>query len=645
MKERKINLALCYYISLLFLEIVFNVVCVKHLSFSLVNELIYLIPISFILSFIGKLFKNPKVNYFINLFITFCYAVLFSVEVVFKNTFKVFFSIRTMGLANQITSFMNDVLISIWHNIFFIILLFIPFILMIILRKKINFAKSTKREKIAYLVGLILGYLLFFGSLFIGYEEENSVYELYNKIDNMALYKEKMGVIASLNLDIKRLITGFNTEIKYEAPHKDKEEKEEEKVYDYNNLDIDFPTLISNETNPTLKNMHEYFSEEEGTKQNEYTGMFKGKNLILFMAESFNEIAVREDVTPTLYKLVNSGFTFNNFYSPVILSTIGGEFQELTGLYPDISDLSSIWRRGTNKSYGFGIANVFKDLGYNTYAYHNNQYNFQNRDTYLKTLGFDYYKGCYNGLDINCSIWPESDVEMIEKTVDEYVDSENPFLVYYATVSGHMGYSWSNSMSYKNKEAVIDLPYSTSAKAYLATQVELDKALELLINKLEEKGILDDTVIALVGDHYPYALDLSVVNELASYKKDGNIEINRSNFILWNNKMDNVKVDKVGSQIDVLPTIYNVFGIPYDSRLIIGKDILSSTDGLAIFANFSWVSDYGTYEASTGVFTAKEGKEVPEGYVSKMNNIVQNKIAMSKLLLEKNYYTKVTESE
>ena len=85
--------------------------------------------------------------------------------------------------------------------------------------------------------------------------------------------------------------------------------------------------------------MHEYFSNETGTLQNEYTGLFKDKNLILFMAESFNEVAVSEELTPTIYKLVNSSFIFDNFYTPVNNSTIGGEFQELTGLFANNSIL------------------------------------------------------------------------------------------------------------------------------------------------------------------------------------------------------------------------------------------------------------------------------------------------------------------
>ena len=196
-------------------------------------------------------------------------------------------------------------------------------------------------------------------------------------------------------------------------------------------------------------------------------------------------------------------------------------------------------------------------------------------------------------------------------------------------------------MARKHKDDVANLNYSEKPLSYLAAQIELDQALELLIKKLDEAGKLEDTVIALVGDHYPYYLSLDEVNEIASYEKDSVVEINRSNFILWNSEMDTVEVDKVGSQIDVLPTIYNLFGVEYDSRLIIGKDILSTAPGLAIFGNSSWVSDKGTYFASSGEFVSKDGSEVDSEYVKYMNNVVSNKITMSRYIMKYDYYRKV----
>ena len=90
-----------------------------------------------------------------------------------------------------------------------------------------------------------------------------------------------------------------------------------------------------------------------------------------------------------------------------------------------------------------------------------------------------------------------------------------------------------------------------------------------------------------------------------------------------------------------MPTIYNLFGVSYDSRLIIGKDILSTEPGLAIFGNSSWVSDKGTYFTSSGKFVSKNGEEVSEDYIKYMNRVVSNKITMSRYIMQNDYYRKV----
>lgn len=629
---RKSNLILffIYYFYLLFLEIVFRIVGIGSVSFNIIYTFIYLVPVSFILVFLNRIFY--KYGSVVNKIILFLVSIYFSLEIVFKKIFNVYFSIRSAGLAGNIGSFIGETFKYIFNNFLYIVLMFMPFILVCVFGKYIKFNKISKKSFFVFLILIYNGFTIYG----ISTNYNSDIKSLYFNVDNDNLYKEYVGVIPTLCLDFKRSIFGIDESVLSVYKEEVKEVK-----YDKNIIDIDFDSLIENENDDMLVSMHNYFKGETGTYKNKYTEYFKDKNLILFMAESFNSIAVREDVTPTLYKLVNSGFIIKNYYSPVILSTIGGEYQELTGLYPSLDILSRVWRNGKN-SYNWGIGNRFKDLGYSVYAYHNNQYNFQNRNNYLNALGFSNYTGCGNGLEkkINCKVWPQSDVEMIDSTFDDYIN-EDKFLVYYATVSGHMDYNWGNYIANKNRDLVSGLNYSFESSAYLATQIELDKALESLINKLSKSGKLDETVIALVGDHYPYALDISNINELSSYERDSTFLINKSNFILWNNKMKSVNVDKVGSQIDVIPTIYNLFGVKYDSRLFAGKDILSNTEGLAIFNNQSWVTDKGSYNSVTKEFVST-GEDVSQEYIDNINNIVKNKVSMSKNLMKYNYYDYVT---
>ena len=631
----------------MYLEVLFRLFTngtIFNISFLYV--FLYSLFASILISFLVSLFNSTinKVIYYISIFVI---SFIYGVQLCIYRMFGFYFDLSLLSATDQVTKFAGDGFKLIIENIIEILLLLLPFILLLVFIKKIIIRKSELKISIMKLISCILVYLVFIGTLYINGDNINSAKELYFNVSNNELNIRKFGVLNAFRIDVKRSIFGFDAKVNiiddYVDPDdNDGDDEEVEIVYEYNNLDIDFDSLIANEANSTIKMMHEYFKNESGTLQNEYTNYFEGKNLILFMAESFNEIAVREDITPTLYKLVNSGFKFNNFYTPTISSTIGGEFQELTGLVA-ASGFLSPWKSGENY-FPFGVATEFQNMGYSTYAYHNHTYTFQSRNKYLAALGFNNYLGCRNGLEnrINCNQWPESDVEMIEATISDYIGSEEPFMVYYVTVSGHGDYGFNYSaMARKHKDDVANLDYSEKPLSYLAAQIELDQALELLIEKLDEAGKLEDTVIALVGDHYPYYLSLDEVNDIATYEKDSVVEINRSNFILWNSEMDTVEIDKVGSQIDVLPTIYNLFGVEYDSRLIIGKDILSTEPGLAIFGNSSWVSDKGTYFASSGEFVSRDGSTVDDDYIKYMNSVVSNKILMSRYIMQYDYYRKV----
>ena len=613
-------------------------------NISVIKIAILLIPLSVFLTIICKLFKKKKINFIIYLIIFFIISAWFSGSFVFKKVFNTFFSISIFKLSDQALAFKGTVILEIIENIYGILLMFIPYILTIIFNKKINFHRINKKNSLICLLLIIIYIPLFYLGIYKSSEEN----KLWYKIDNHALNVEKLGVSAATYLNIKREIFGFEEQFDFENVSVDDNDYDntppEEIVYDYNTLDIDFDSLINKESNNTIISMHDYFKNDTGTQKNKYTGMFEGKNLIVIMAESLNEIAIREDLTPTLYKLTHSGFVFNNFYTPVNLSTIGGEFQDLTGLFANLSDLSSYWRKGTNY-FPFGLGTVFNNLNYNTRAYHANYGTFQDRNVYLKSIGFDYFLYRGNGLEdlMNCNLWPQSDLDLdlINSTYNEWINDEQ-FMTYYVSVSGHMPYTINgNNMSKKNWDLVKDLNLSDEAKGYLAANIELDKMVESLINKLTEAGKLDDTVIAIIPDHYPYDLDMDVINELSTYEKDSVIEVNHSSLIIWNNKMETVEVDKVASQLDFIPTLYNLFNIEYDSRLFMGKDILSDTEGIAYFTNLSWVTNKGRYYASNNKFVPNEGVEVSDDYVESVKKIVSNRINMSKKIIDTDYYRKV----
>lgn len=337
--------------------------------------------------------------------------------------------------------------------------------------------------------------------------------------------------------------------------------------------------------------------------------------------------------------MYNEGFQFTNFYTPVYyVSTSDGEYVSLTSLLPKDGTWSMSASRNNYLPFTYG--NIFKELGYSTRAYHNGIYTYYDRNYSHPNMGYT-FKACYGGLNINCGMWPQSDVEMIEASIPEYINDEH-FMTYYMTVSGHLRYTYmGNSIATKNKDYVKDLPYSEAVQAYLATQIELDKALELLINSLDEAGKLDDTVIAISADHYPYGLTNDEIKECADYVIDEKFDIHKNSFILWNSKMEkSYKVTKYASSLDMVPTILNLFNLEYDSRLLIGRDILSDEEGLVIFNDRSWITSYGKYDSVKDKFIPFKDN-VDNEYIETINNDVYNKFLMSKLVLDCDYYSKV----
>ena len=622
---------LCIYLALIYLDIIFNLFTYdSYLRSTIFNILLFDLINASVICLITGLFKE-KVNKIIMYIISVLVWFWYSLHYVFYNVLYTPFSILLFRQADQTLKFGKNVIISILENIHVIGLFLVPIIIMIIFRKKIKYEKYNLKEVLKYLGVAVLSICLFILNINIQDKKTGSIYNLYYETNNVSLNIERLGVMSATYLDIKRSLFGFNEKIEIVKDNLEDDTSEEIFEYDYNYDDIN----LDNGSNATINN---FIKNEIGTKQNKYSGIFKNKNLIFIVAESFSEIAVSEKYTPTIYKMVHEGFDFENFYTSNNLSTIGGEFQAITGLYADNSILSS-WRNGL-AYYPYGLGTVFKKNGYNTYAYHDNSAYYQDRNVYLKTQGFDNFKGCYNGLEkvINCEQWPQSDVEMMEATVNDYIDSDKPFMAYYMTVSGHFYYNFSdNSMAKKNREYVKDLDYPEEIKGYIATQIELDHALEKLVNKLKEANKLDDTVFVLLADHYPYNLPLNYINMLSTYERDSLIETNSNNLIIYNSKMKKVNINKVGMSIDVLPTVLNLFGIKYDSRIIMGKDILSTTEGIAIFKDKSWVTNKGTYYAASGKFVSKED-DVSTDYVDKINNIVNNRVAISRMIVANNYY-------
>lgn len=635
------------------MEIIFRIHTIEDFELiDLIRSGMFLIVFAIIFYLISTLFKGMSKFLLSVLFLTLV-AFIYSSQLIYFKFFRTYYSAYSVGNGTQVLEFWKDIATLLKENIVWILLLFLPVLVIIVFGRKLaSFEKIGWGKRLVLICCIVLVQLIGIGAVNVSGKEQNSAYDLYYNSSLPLLSVERLGLLTTMRLDLQRLLTHWSPKLEPPQPlpnnssqvsggKKDQEKQEEEdvvEIIEYNVMDIDFSKLKENEKNEEVNTMHKFFQSVEPTAKNDMTGKYKGYNLILLTAEGFSPFAVHKEVTPTLYKLVHEGYNFSNFYTPIWgVSTSDGEYVALQSLIPK-SGVWSFQRSGSNH-LPFVLGNQLKKLNYKTNAYHNHTYTYYGRNISHPNMGYD-YKGLGNGLDVK-ETWPESDLEMLEKTVDDYINNE-PFHAYYMTVSGHMQYSFTgNYIAWKNKKHVEHLPYSEQAKAYLATQIELDRALEHLLNKLEEAGVADRTLIALSADHYPYGLDDETIDELAGHNVEKNFELYKSTFILYNKGMEPTTITKPASSLDILPTLSNLMGIEYDSRLLMGRDIFSDSMPLVTFLNKSFITDKGKYNAVTGKFIANDGVEVDAEYVEYVKSLVQAKFYYSTKILDHNYYKKI----
>lgn len=645
---RPAELFLC---SFLWMELIYRLFCVEtFFDRGLLYILLFSLPLALVCTLLASLWdrKGNQIAAWVLLGLS---TAWYMIQSVYYTIFRTVLVTKSFGMAGDaLSNYWRETLAGIGKTLPCLLLLLVPAAAFFVLRDHILLPDRLDRtELLATLGGAAALHLLAAACIHLPSSGLLTTRDLYRGALIPDMAASRFGVMTTLRLDVTQSLFGTDApddevllpvmgdaSLSADAPP-------DEVEYEANVLDIDFDSLIANETDKTLQSMHQYFSTREPTLKNEYTGLFEGKNLILLTGEAFWRGAVNETYTPTLYKLANEGFIFENFYNPLWwYSTIDGEYAHCTGLIPSNKSRDSSFKiSGKNKnSMYFCMGNLLGMEGYTTTAYHNHTHSYYSRHLSHPNMGYDYY-GVGAGLDVKTS-WPESDLEMMEKTLPQALEQEGPFHLYYMTVSGHMNYNFiGNAMSMKHRAEVADSGLSEAAQAYLACNMELDKALEYVLAELEAAGELENTVICMSGDHYPYGLDgTGAIDELtAPGTEDDLIEKYRSTLILWSGSMtEPVTVEKPCSSIDVIPTLCNLFGLDYDSRLIIGRDILSSSPGLVTTNKRCFVSEYGKYYTDTDTFIPNEGVTVPEGHVEETFKEVQRMFTYSERILLNDYY-------
>ncbi len=640
--------------------------------------LLFALALGMLFSLIATISRNRRTHLILGLVVSIFWAVMFLIEYFVWDSFKNFFTISQLisgsGNAGQedfSARTFNLILTGFWR----ILLYALPIVAFLLINRYVKLRRRIMTRgvrKLLFVGGSVLLAVAFFFAMVIS-ADTRTLTDQYNFTAAteayglpVALIRDQInggrptgdplgdldGPIVTHEWDVVPSSTGAAPVVTDPSgetgtgPVETTEPKEPVKPYSV--LPLDFESLIASAKSDRVATLHKYVNSLTPSKTNEMTGLFKGKNLIFITAESFSKEVIREDLTPTLYRMYTKGITFTDYYQPAWGgSTSTGEFTNLTGLEPYDGVKSMV--ESADKNMYFTMGNQLMRLGYFSRAYHNHTYNYYSRDLTHENLGYEKYIGVGTGMEEGVTkAWPESDLEMIDFTVPQYIDHQ-PFSIYYMTVSGHGLYSWAGSdMSRKHKDEVQGLNASEHVKAYIAANLELEAAMKSLIEQLEAAGIADDTVIVLTTDHYPYALEPSdtwgipdgVLDELYGYPNTDCFTQDHNALLIWSGCLEdkNIVVDDPVYSLDIVPTLSNLFGTEWDSRLLPGRDVFSDAEPLVLWPNCSWKTDLGKYNARTGKFTPNEGVTVPEGYTDRIDAIVRQKIRYSDECLDLDYF-------
>lgn len=594
----------------------------------------------------------PKVlRQITGVFLVAAQVLLAEVQLVYHCIFGDFMPVSQIGMGgNVVVNFNSQLLYGIRQNLLKILLLLLPLIaviLCLILRRaqvlKLRLRWKQTMASFAVLLALLLTVT---GLMYVGRDNAFSVYRTFTNVNTStdSSYK-KIGMLATTAQELRYMLFSGSGSIMITPSSLNMSDVP--RIYSSNSYNviesIDFTALADSTDSDILKATDEYLSNATPTRKNNYTGLLKDYNLITICAESFCPWFISEELTPTLYKLSHTGILFENYYGTFQSVTTNGEYTMCMGLYPDMSRTktdSSFNVAGTNY-LPFCLGNALKGMGYQAWGYHDYIGDFYNRNITHANMGYT-FKAADSGLAMKID-WPSSDLEMMEASVDDYINSGEPFHAYYMTFSGHYQYNWDNAMSAKNHDAVKDLPYSEPVKAYIACNLELEYALEYLMQRLEEAGVADKTCIVLTNDHYPYGLTEDEYNELAGQTLDTTFEKYRNSFICYVPGLsENIVVDEYCSTADILPTLLNLFGVDYDSRLLAGTDVLSSGLHVAVLSDKSFLTKTFRYDAGTETaIPADENTTVSDKLAEAYRLYVDSRFQLSGNILNSDYYAHV----
>lgn len=646
MYKKTLTYWIIYSLSFIYVETMFALFSnFSLLAFSRVRTILFSISIALLLAIISSMF-NKKIASKLMYGLIFVYTFYILFQSMFFDYMGYYLSANTAKTtAVNVSEFVVDFITSVDIKYF---LYFIPMVV-IHLAIKTKFLTLPKKQVVLKEVGLFTILLvglhvvsLFSLSWFVNEVQVYTPKELYKKPSHAYLAIQELGVNRYGMRDLWMVFFDDGEETTIITPNKPIETPEvpvEEPDLNRTVKTTLWQSLHDNETNQRIQQIDEYLLSREVTPKNEMTGYFKGKNLVYIMVEAFDYMAIDEKLTPTLFKMKEEGWFFDNHYAVKGSCATGeSEFMGLLSLIPSVSVCTPF--EYDENDYRHSAFNLFNQAGYNTTSYHNYTDQFYPRTIWHEHMGSSAF---YNSDKLMMPMlkgWP-SDLTLFEKSYDIFTKKE-PFMAFLITASMHFPYDVDSELGnrYLNLVNQVKPNADESIKRYLSKSIELDRGLQRMFELFENDGLMDDTVFVMYADHHPFRIEYNTINENTTYvDRLKGLSIDRSPLLIYSKNLESKTIPVPSSQIDILPTLANLFDLEFDPRLYLGKDLFSSDRNLVIFTNGSWKNNKGEFTSYNQQFVPyNENDTYTDTEISNINQYVKNQFTISEEILQTDYY-------
>ena len=370
-----------------------------------------------------------------------------------------------------------------------------------------------------------------------------------------------------------------------------------------------------------------YLKSRKLTKENNHTGIFEGKNVIMIMMESVDNTYLNKDVMPTLNSLKSKSLYFKNRYSPIygIGATFNSEFTSLTGTYSSTEGMAAYFY--TNNNYQYSLPNLFKENGYKVNSFHMNDGKFYDRSIMHKQFGF----AKYNSFKDYTGKYIRTDSEILDyDNIYQAIAPDEPFFSFIVTYSAHLPYTSENEVCQNKMQDKFYNKDDYETSCLKSTLYDTDTFINKLITKLKSDNKLDDTVIILYGDHLAYSYSKRI-----QMGGNENYNLNKGVYMIYNSKITPEEIDTLNTTIDMVPTILNLFDLKgYDPNNYLGIDTFNKkANHIVYFSDYNWY-DGKTYSGNLSKKDYLNNKK----YVDNMNDYVANLIDYDNKIVMHDYY-------